>query len=207
MSKRADTPCTICGRLTWSGRGSLAAERRVCRPCRNPEGATRVWYANCAVCRRPFVGRAYNATLCSDECRFVQHHGRPRLRDTSGCTRCSGPLPADLRRRTCDACLNEARRVHDSMANRRRRARRRGVVSEPYTMGYIASRDRFRCGICRRKVSIALRYPHPQSASIDHIVPLVGGGADTRANVQLAHFICNSLKSDRGSWQQLALIG
>jgi len=48
--------------------------------------------------------------------------------------------------------------------------------------------------------------PHPKAPTVDHIVPVSEGGDDTRANVQLAHFVCNSVKGARGS-QQLALIG
>ena len=70
----------------------------------------------------------------------------------------------------------------------------------------IYERDGWRCGICGRKVRNTLKAPHPQSATIDHIMPLARGGRHTRENVQLAHFICNSRKSDKGSGQlRLAL--
>lgn len=185
----------------------MPPERRMCRPCRTPDRATRVWYVNCAICGKLFVGRAYNATLCSDACRFVQHHGRPPLRVVAGCEGCGGALPNDPRRKKCDECLRESKRREVARGNRRRSARRRGAVREPYTLEYIAARDGYKCGICHRRVSMQLRYPHPRSASIDHVDPLVDSRDDTRANVQLAHWICNSLKSDRGGPQQLALIG
>lgn len=34
-------------------------------------------------------------------------------------------------------------------------------------------------------------------ATIDHIIPLSKGGTHTYNNVQLAHYICNSKKSDK----------
>lgn len=49
--------------------------------------------------------------------------------------------------------------------------------------------------------------PHPKAPTIDHVVPLAEGGADTAANVRLAHFICNSMRGNRGGGEQLALIG
>lgn len=50
--------------------------------------------------------------------------------------------------------------------------------------------------------------PHPKAPTIDHVVPLDLGGDDKRANVQLAHFICNSRKSNRLNGPvQLALVG
>lgn len=50
------------------------------------------------------------------------------------------------------------------------------------------------CGICGAPIDFAARCPEPMSASIDHIVALANGGTHTYANVQSAHFICNSLK-------------
>ena len=49
--------------------------------------------------------------------------------------------------------------------------------------------------------------PHPRAPTVDHVVPIAEGGDDTRANVQLAHFLCNSTKSNGGGVEQLALIG
>jgi 5-methylcytosine-specific restriction endonuclease McrA len=49
--------------------------------------------------------------------------------------------------------------------------------------------------------------PHPKAPTIDHIVPWSVSKDDSRANVQLAHFLCNSLKSAGGGGEQLLLIG
>ncbi|MDX3353901.1 HNH endonuclease signature motif containing protein [Streptomyces sp. ME01-24h] len=62
------------------------------------------------------------------------------------------------------------------------------------------------CGLCGGRVAMKQTVPHPKAPTIDHVVPISEGGDDTRANVQLAHFLCNSSKGPRGS-QQLALIG
>jgi 5-methylcytosine-specific restriction endonuclease McrA len=42
--------------------------------------------------------------------------------------------------------------------------------------------------------------------SLDHILPLARGGAHDHSNLQLAHRICNSRKSDKGT-DQLLLFG
>lgn len=97
-------------------------------------------------------------------------------------------------------------KLKGELARRRRRARLARAQSEPYSLAEIASRDRYRCGLCRRKVSMGLGYPDRRSASVDHLVPLSEGGNDTRANVQLAHLGCNLRKGVGGS-QQLALLG
>lgn len=54
------------------------------------------------------------------------------------------------------------------------------------------------CGICGRPVDKALTYPNPWSATVDHIIPINKGGHPSDIdNLQLAHFRCNRLKSDR----------
>ena len=91
--------------------------------------------------------------------------------------------------------------------NRRRLALKRGVTHERYTTTEIAERDGWCCGICHRRISKHRAHPHPESASIDHIVPLSLGGDDTRRNVQVAHLACNVRKSNRGTGDQMRLIG
>lgn len=54
------------------------------------------------------------------------------------------------------------------------------------------------CGICGRPVDFTIRYPHPMSACIDHIVPVAKGGHPSDIdNLQLAHWSCNRAKSDK----------
>lgn len=54
------------------------------------------------------------------------------------------------------------------------------------------------CGICGRTVDKSLKYPHPLSATIDHIIPVSRGGHPSGIdNLQLAHFTCNRQKSDK----------
>ncbi len=54
------------------------------------------------------------------------------------------------------------------------------------------------CGICGKPVDKTLKYPDPWSATVDHIIPVSRGGHPTSmSNLQLAHFRCNRLKSDK----------
>lgn len=58
------------------------------------------------------------------------------------------------------------------------------------------------CGICGKPVDFTLKYPHPMSATIDHIIPVNGPGGlrghpSDISNLQLAHFSCNRQKSDK----------
>ena len=54
------------------------------------------------------------------------------------------------------------------------------------------------CGICGKPVDKTIKYPHPFSATVDHIIPLDRGGHPSdMSNLQLAHFKCNREKSDK----------
>lgn len=54
------------------------------------------------------------------------------------------------------------------------------------------------CGICGKEVDKSLKYPHPLSAVVDHIIPLNKGGHPSDLNnLQLAHRWCNRQKSDK----------
>lgn len=90
--------------------------------------------------------------------------------------------------------------------NHRYRARKRDAFVEDVDRSAVLERDGWRCGICGERIPKRAKYPDPQSASIDHVVPLSKGGKHEMRNVQAAHLICNALKSDRGVGDQLALM-
>lgn len=54
------------------------------------------------------------------------------------------------------------------------------------------------CGICGKPVDHSLKYPHPLSPCIDHIIPIAKGGHPSDIdNLQLSHWTCNRQKSDK----------
>ena len=54
------------------------------------------------------------------------------------------------------------------------------------------------CGICGKPVDMSVKYPHPLSPCIDHIIPIAKGGHPSDIeNMQLAHRTCNRQKSDK----------
>lgn len=54
------------------------------------------------------------------------------------------------------------------------------------------------CAICGRPVDKSLKYPHPLSPTVDHIIPVSRGGHPSDIdNLQLAHFTCNRQKWDK----------
>ena len=54
------------------------------------------------------------------------------------------------------------------------------------------------CGICGKQVDFKVKFPHPLSPCIDHIIPVSRGGHPSdMSNLQLAHMCCNRQKSDK----------
>jgi 5-methylcytosine-specific restriction endonuclease McrA len=106
-------------------------------------------------------------------------------------------------RRKSDQPWNDRRRANYQV----RRARKKAAMNtEVILLDYLRKRDKDRCGICGTKISNQ-SYPHPLSASVDHIVPLSQGGTHEPANVQLTHLSCNVRKGVRGGGEQLMLYG
>jgi len=219
MSRRPYTACQVCEKPMWGG--------QICRPCRIRATAERKaeskmaakaartarWPAvgppngdRCRVmgCRTPVLLKKHG--LCRVhyyQLYQIQRSGGPLLLDPR-CPSCGKPIGKHVY--LCGKCRIKNEIIINRRIRRARRARERGANHEPYTITEIAARDRYQCGLCRKRVAMTKAVPHPKAPTIDHIIPFADGGDDTRANVQLAHFICNSIKGAGGT-QQLALIG
>ncbi len=79
-------------------------------------------------------------------------------------------------------------------AKHRRRALENNANAERFLDVEIFERDGWACGICGDLVDKELKYPHPMSKSLDHIVPISKGGSHTRNNTQCSHIRCNKRK-------------
>lgn len=78
-----------------------------------------------------------------------------------------------------------------------RRTRQRAAFVEFVDHPTVFERDGWICGLCGGPVDRGLRAPHPESPSLDHVLPITAGGEHSYQNVQLAHFGCNSRKGAR----------
>lgn len=178
---------------------STSKTNPVCHPCRKiaPEPGRRwaaTFTAECQVCGDSFTRR-------------VGAHISPSVCGNAGCSAFDVPRPcADcstlvISRSTvvvkCADCAAERQRERWQVKNRKRRAKLRAAPSEPYTTSDVAERDMYMCQLCFDPVDMSVRSPHPDSPSVDHIVPLSAGGNDTPDNVQLAHRWCNTSKGTR----------
>lgn len=224
--------CSVCGEAkpldAFSPHPRCAQGRRPeCRACNNAaqKGRIRVGAtcvippASCLRCRMVFIARGRRFSCPSQECRLARRR-ESRTQHEIDCELCGRTVKrTSPRQRWCPSCARAgdaaARKRWEQTPNgrdwvarkrRRRRARRAAVRSEPYSAQEIYERDAWRCGLCGRKINRRARWPHYQSATIDHIIPLADGGDDVPLNVQAAHMICNARKSDGGGGQ-LRLVG
>jgi 5-methylcytosine-specific restriction endonuclease McrA len=90
-------------------------------------------------------------------------------------------------------------------ADTRRRTRIQGQTVDPFDPQMVFQRDRWKCGICRKKIDRELKYPDPMSVSLDHIVPVSLGGPHTPANTRASHLRCN-LQRNAAPQEELQLV-
>lgn len=176
--------------------------------------ACQVRVAQCDWCKKWFYKKGPSSARpwsrhCSDGCRYEQTKANLRARYLEQrppvermceqCGRCFiTRLHAD--RKYCSA------RCAANAAKGQRRARLRGVQREVISRNAVFVRDGGRCMICRKPILRNKRAPHPLSFTLDHVIPLSLGGAHVFANVQAAHFACNSRRGNKGV-AQLRLLG
>lgn len=177
--------CRCCAlAFSYERQGSGRLRQYCSRRCR--EKYCRDREALRALCSEPDCKRGVRARgLCSTHYNRTYHPGSQKL------------YPAKP----------ETRRAALHRKNVKRRIATRGAA-EVFDHREIFERDRWRCGICGRRVDRRLQHPHPRSASLDHIVPLSEDPTGhTRANVRLAHLDCNVRRSNKGGGEQLLLFG
>lgn len=176
----------------------------------------KIFIGTCVECGKPFVHRR-RRTICSRECKLARGRrlwgehkeaiGRKQGRiQRIACQHCGREFEQVVYNKVKIYCSRKCARAAWRVANpekatlmkaierRRRRAMKMATLHVDIDPWAVYERDGWRCGICGRKVRRGLSFPHPMSASLDHIVPLASGGSHTWDNVQCAHFICNSRK-------------
>jgi 5-methylcytosine-specific restriction endonuclease McrA len=191
----------VCGKLV-DRRKNKSDLPSVCQPCRKVARTV-----PCAQCGDLFERSEATSRFCSASCAA---YGREY---TGSCADCgTGDDVTGHGVRLCPACrkirkaARQARWVaaHPDAANahyvakaRRRRAAKLGLPSEPYTLAEIATRDDHECQLCHRPVDMTLSGLDDWGPTIDHVIPIIRGGPDTRDNVQLAHRTCNVAKGSK----------
>lgn len=148
----------------------------------------------CLVCENQiFKTASYrNATTCSRAC--------AKKRDGINRT------PEQSRASKDRAKAKNPNAFKDAAQNNR--AMRKSRFKAKVYRAQIYKRDKYLCQLCLGPLFLSAKIPnHPKSdccevtcfraPTIDHIIPLANGGWHEPSNVQAAHFICNSRKSNR----------
>lgn len=98
----------------------------------------------------------------------------------------------------------ERARENSRRSKQKRLERERGAAVEHIDFDALWAKQQGHCALCGEPIDPALAGPHPQSKSVDHIVPLSKGGKTMQANVQFTHLQCNALKAQRIGNQETA---
>ena len=144
----------------------------------------------CDVMFRRKTERSY----CSDDCRT-----RAWSRTCKDCgiqftqkKNCSGK---------CKACRKHDRNRSSSVRLRVRRGKVATAVAK-ISVHDCWDRDGGKCQICKKRIDLSVKWPHRNSMSVDHIVPLSKGGTDEASNVRAAHLGCNSRRGNKQGVQK-----
>lgn len=173
----------------------------------------------CEVCEGAYLPRNRGQATCSTRCSLARRGAKSAPYAERGCALpgCENRfVPAYLKQQGC--CRQHMRRIwyrnspeHRAKVNEKARARRAlkagARVGPPVSTSEVADRDGWRCHLCRKAVRRNCVWPHPLSASLDHVVPLSKGGEHAAVNLRLAHLRCNIVKGNKGGGEQLLLIG
>lgn len=193
------------------------------------------WARECAFCGQAFTTRTHSAKYCSAICgshtgagwsnsKAVMRWQHPYKQwaqnipvtvlpntwtYTSGeCEICGKGFVSKHRDVTCsDECAQEKARDRRRARDARRRARELSAYREKVVSRKVFERDGYKCHICGKATKRNARVPDHKAPTLDHIIPLNAGGTHEMSNVATAHFLCNSLKSDKGTGDQLLLFG
>lgn len=126
--------------------------------------------------------------------------------DTSGtCETCgkSWESGRNLKKGFCSATCRvtkwrienpEMARASKMDAVRRRRARMQTVEVDHFSIAEVRANHGSDCYICGKPIDYSLKFPKPNSPSLDHVQPLSLGGSHTLENVAMTHLVCNLKK-------------
>ena len=156
-----------------------------------PKSAPQEWF-NCGT-HSGYVGHRQRGEYACERCRVAnteyckgwRHNNRERYNEISYA----------WGKRNPDSVRANMRGV-----NRRRRARKLEVESEPYTNDSIIELYGCNCHVCSEPINLeAPRHPMMGTGwelglQLDHLVPLAKGGNDKIENIRPIHVRCNILK-------------
>lgn len=197
-----------------AARHDKAVERKKNLP---PVATPTVYHRECLWCGEKFETTYPNKIYCSQKCGC---EGNKRLQREKWaedfvpqiitCKECAsifttkiGSPKSSFCCQSCAAKYNrriehQTQRHHEYLKHYK--SKRKAQIQENYIedvpFDAIYKRDNGICQICGLHVPYDKQADDSWNATIDHVVPLSKGGEHSRANCQLAHRICNSIKCD-----------
>jgi 5-methylcytosine-specific restriction endonuclease McrA len=132
----------------------------------------------CPLCSKTFIARG-RAVTCSLSCRQLL---RPLRRKQW-----------EERKRATDPGWFLRRAQHLDKRKAKKQATKEGPIDYRKLIGI----DEGRCSLCCQPIRFDVRWPHPLSLSIDHVIPLAVGGKHAESNMRIAHLRCNQSKNDK----------
>jgi hypothetical protein len=167
----------------------------------------------CAKCGVAFSTNRYTDRFCSSACRKLNASVRLKQKwidlnpspdnynyDCDDCGRLveraieQGRLTKGRYGRFCKFCSLKRRRE----SYRHKTVKRQGVAKPAYVyFETVVERDGGICWLCNKAVDLTLSRITRYGATLDHVIPISKGGADSLDNIRLAHWICNNQKSNK----------
>jgi 5-methylcytosine-specific restriction endonuclease McrA len=199
------------GDVNYRGRGQVVNGKRICSKCKADKlveeftpGAS-----GCRVCiaaikkAKPRPSAIPSPPVYCVECGTIfLPYKRQNICCSSAC--------AASRKQRFDRVLSSEYDSEVAKANNRRwyathkdtayrssanyRARKHAAFVEDVDRQIVFARDNWICQLCGNPVDRDARWPNPNMASLDHRIPLVGGGQHSYANTQTACLYCNISK-------------
>lgn len=204
-AKKPWITCEACGKSVPDRKG--AGRRRFCSySCRDAVRASCPWprrpiASDISVWRCQFCDivtvrpghRARRSKWCSERCYSLAVGRIPLSVSVSfrECRRCGKTFchPTARQDECCSAQCTRA--YHRRLREHIKRTRSDG---ENFGIREIAERDNWTCHLCAEAVPDKPWDGDIDCGTLDHLIPVSAGGKHIRANVKLAHFMCNSLR-------------
>jgi predicted nucleic acid-binding Zn ribbon protein len=153
----------------------------------------------CLHCKQIFRAPQRNSRFCSRKCKDrakqavdAKKRLETKARHPRSCMLCGAPIPRTSRsdKKYCSETCGYAARINLGRMDRRLRVTDDTKIRF-FRRSDIYKRDGWKCQICLKPIQPSLRFPDPNCASIDHIIPVSMGGTNRPENLQASHLRCN----------------
>ena len=199
--------CKFCGEEFYS----VPKQKYCSHECRGKVQRTiKGTIRKCVVCGNNFEITHKDQDCCSQKCGSIkgaETTKRQSLKVKITCEWCGKDFITFDRLKDKNGQRFCSRKCQNANWSRKRRAMVKDLYVEDVSIGYLLKRDKGVCQICGKKVSPEKKFPHPDSPTMDHIIPLSKKGKHSKRNCQLTHWKYNLSKGNRSAGSKLRLFG